>query len=60
MDAPYKKLSVVAKERGISVKLLKAAIRRRDLKAIRPGGGRGTWHYVTDVQVDAWLQKARA
>ena len=60
MEAPYKKLSTVAKERGISVKLLRAAIRRRQLKAQRPGGGKHTWHFVTDFQVDEWLARVRA
>lgn len=60
MEGPYKKLSLVAKERGISVKLMKAAIRRKELKAIRPGGGKHTWHYVTDFQVDEWLKRSAA
>jgi hypothetical protein len=55
MEAPLKKLSVIAAERGLTVKMLRKAIRERQLKAHRPGGGKHTWHYVTDFQVDAWL-----
>lgn len=52
-----KRLSEVAAELGIGVKTLREAIRRGDLKAIQPGRTESAWYYVTDSDVQSWLEQ---
>lgn len=51
-----KRLSEVSRELGIGVKALRAAIRRGDLRAVKPGRSESAWLYVTDNDVNEWLQ----
>lgn len=51
-----KRLSEVSRELGIGVKTLRAAIRRGELRAIKPGRSESAWFYTTDSDVQHWLE----
>lgn len=55
-----RKLSDVSRELGIGVKALRAAIRRGELKAVKPGRAESAWLYVTDEDVQQWLEAGQA
>lgn len=54
-----KRLSEISKETGLSVKVLRGAIRRGDLKATQPGVSESAWFYVKDSDVQDFLQASR-
>lgn len=60
MSGTYKHIGQVARERGIPAKLIRGAIKRRQLKAVRPGSGGTGWFYVFDADVDKWLKGCAA
>lgn len=60
VNGKLKRLSEVSRELGIGVKALRAAIRRGELKAVKPGRAESAWLYVTDQDVQEWLEACPA
>lgn len=60
MSPRLRKLSEVSRELGIGVKSLRSAIRRGELRAVKPGRAESAWLYVTDDDVQQWLEACPA
>lgn len=55
-----RRISELADELGCGLKVIRQAIRRGELDAVQLGPGANSPYYVTDEDVQAWLESRRA